>query len=693
TSRIIDRAEAAEELRANIVWSCGLAEFDVCLANDAIDAFRRGERVRPERVLAGRRGNYFVASSCDLLPNTPAKWHITSNIGQDHTQVAALSARLREGKDLESDVEQSLQNASNNLLRNVASADGLQLTGRTEADVHHLANVLFNNMRGGVFVDSYDIPVLDLIDFVNTRNRALAARRTADLDGLQTEIPFMDLIATAEATADVDFQRLCFEYLPIYFGRRHGDPSRPWNRFSIHVKNPDGSRALRYEGNWRDIFQNWEALCYSFPGFLPGIIAKFVNASTVDGFNPYRISRDGVDWEVVDPGDPWSYIGYWGDHQIIYLLKFLEALRRFSPGMLTDLLDREVFCYTDVPYRLKPYEAIVENPHATIDFDRDLASRIDDRVAATGSDGKLLPGLDGSVYHVNLLEKLLVPALSKLSNFIPGGGIWMNTQRPEWNDANNALVGHGISMVTLCYLRRYLQFLARLLDSLGDKNSTTSTEVAEWYRRLRAIFIENRSLLQTDTFNASNTKMIMDAVGAAFSDYRQKVYADGFSGKTAVSVTEVAEFCRVTIDFLDHAIRANRRTDGLYHSYNLLQITDDKKGASIQPLYEMLEGQVAVLSSGVIGSAETVELLSTLFESAMYREDQNSFLLYPERKLPGFLQKNVVPDDKANAVPLLCELVAAGDRSILARDELGVFRFNGDFQNARDLGSALDRLA
>jgi hypothetical protein len=41
-----------------------------------------------------------------------------------------------------------------------------------------------------------------------------------------------------------------------------------------------------------------------------------------------------------------------------------------------------------------------------------------------------------------------------MSNLIPEGGIWMNTQRPEWND-NNALVGNGVSMVTLCYLRDF----------------------------------------------------------------------------------------------------------------------------------------------------------------------------------------------------------------------------------------------
>ena len=85
-------------------------------------------------------------------------------------------------------------------------------------------------------------------------------------------------------------------------------------------KNPDGSLSNYYEGNWRDIFQNWEALAYSYPGFLSGMISKFLNASSVDGYNPYRITRDGIEWEVQEKDDPWSYIGYWGDHQIIYLL-------------------------------------------------------------------------------------------------------------------------------------------------------------------------------------------------------------------------------------------------------------------------------------------------------------------------------------------------------------------------------------
>ena len=65
---------------------------------------------------------------------------------------------------------------------------------------------------------------------------------------------------------------------------------------------------------------------------------------------------------------------------------------------------------------------------------------------------------------MNFIEKILATVLAKVSNFIPEGGIWMNTQRPEWNDANNALVGNGVSMVTLYYLRRFLDFFEGMLE-------------------------------------------------------------------------------------------------------------------------------------------------------------------------------------------------------------------------------------
>jgi hypothetical protein len=127
--------------------------------------------------------------------------------------------------------------------------------------------------------------------------------------------------------------------------------------------------VLNDQGNWRDIFQNWEALSLSYPGFIESMIYKFLDSSTADGYNPYRISSDGYEWETVDPHDPWSYIGYWGDHQVIYLLKLLEQARRHYPDRLRQLLSRAEFSYANVPYRILPYASLLADSRNTIVFD------------------------------------------------------------------------------------------------------------------------------------------------------------------------------------------------------------------------------------------------------------------------------------------------------------------------------------
>ena len=90
---------------------------------------------------------------------------------------------------------------------------------------------------------------------------------------------------------------------------------------------------------------------------------------------------------------------------------------------------------------------------------------------------------------MTLSEKLLVFLLAKLVNFVPEGGIWMNTQRPEWNDANNALVGKGLSVVTLGYLRRYVVFWLTLLEEIDDPNLAISREVKTLFDNIIACVI------------------------------------------------------------------------------------------------------------------------------------------------------------------------------------------------------------
>ena len=174
-----------------------------------------------------------------------------------------------------------------------------------------------------------------MTNYLAAANKKVYENHLNLLDNLDDNLTCFDLQKIAEQSTDKNFKRLCMEYLPLKFSRRHGDPSRPWNKFSINTRSEvDGSKILDYEGNWRDIFQNWEALALSFPAFTESMIHKFLNATTFEGYNPYRVTKGGFDWETIEPDNPWSYIGYWGDHQIIYLLKLLEVNEKYYPGKL-----------------------------------------------------------------------------------------------------------------------------------------------------------------------------------------------------------------------------------------------------------------------------------------------------------------------------------------------------------------------
>jgi hypothetical protein len=521
-------------------------------------------------------------------------------------------------------------------------------------------------------------------------NRGVHACNEALLGSLPDTLNYDQLVSTVRSNGDPQLERLCYEYLPITFGRRHGDPSRPWNRFAIRLKDEAGNRLLSYEGNWRDIFQNWEALTFSYPEFIENVIAKFVNASTMDGYNPYRITKEGIDWEVEEPDDPWSYIGYWGDHQIIYLQKLLELSEQFHPTRLAQLLHQPVFSYANVPYRIKSFEDLLENPKDTVIFDHALAERIEKRVADSGADGKLVLDGDGEVYQVTLLEKLLVPLLAKLGNFVLGGGIWLNTQRPEWNDANNALVGHGLSMVTLYYMRRYVCFLQQL-TSKESKSVGLSREVSDWLSDTASALESVRPLLGTGPISPEQRFETLQELGLAASGYRETVYRQGgFSEKVKQAPEAIRKMLDDALAAIDHSISVNRRADGLYNAYNLLGLEPDS--ARVDTLYPMLEGQVAALSSGAISPREACSLLDTLFESNIYRADQHSFMLYPDRALPGFFEKNRVPEADVTAIPLLAQMVEAGDDRIISQDAEGTYRFNADFSNSGDLACRLDAL-
>jgi hypothetical protein len=686
-SAITDRAEPAESLRASTVFQLGLQAPATLLSSRQLEAFKHRGKVTTESHTRGLRGAYFVSVDCSLDAGGSKTWRLVADLERSQVDCVDLLRQLADPVALGAALEQSIARADGELAGIMGSADGFQRTADEMADNHHYTNVVFNVLRGGIFADGYAVGRDHLAAHLRHFNLSVWTRHRALLDALPPLIDREALLARASGSGDAALERLCYEYLPITFGRRHGDPSRPWNEFAIVLRDQNGDRLLRYQGNWRDIFQNWETLLVSFPGFAEHVIARFVNATTADGYNPYRVTSEGFEWEVEEPDDPWSYIGYWGDHQIIYLLKLLELSQRQHPRALPGLLRREIFSYANVPYRIRPFEQLLDDPKTTVDYDQALANEIAQRVARMGADGQLLLDADGQVYHVNLTEKLLVPLLAKLANLVPEGGIWLNTQRPEWNDANNALVGNGLSMVTLYYIRRYLVFLQALLANEREP-VTLSSAVAAWLHETAAAIDEAATAVESGPLDDALRLQLTARLGTIASDYRTQLYRDGgLTGKTAVAVEQLGALLSPALRLTNHSIAHNRRDDGMYHAYNLLHRRDGQLG--VDHLYLMLEGQVAALSSGALCAEDALALLRAMYASPLYREDQHTFMLYPDREPEAFLSRNRVPEQAVMAIPLLKAMLDNRDRRLIERDVDGHCRFNADLRNAGDLAARL----
>jgi hypothetical protein len=690
---IVDKAEPSEALKSNVAWSLGMNKPSYLVSSLQISNFRKKLKVTLEDDIKGEKGAYFLNSDIVLKGNSKEEWMIVADVNQDHSDISQIIKSIQNEKNLEDLINQDIELGTKKLIDLNASSDALQLTNDNLRDTRHFANTLFNIMRGGIFDFNYQIEKQDFLKYIVKANKLVYQKLEQNLNNLPELFTLENLKEFASKQNNADFERLSLEYLPLKFSRRHGDPSRPWNKFSINTQSEiDGSKILDYEGNWRDIFQNWEALAHSFPEFIENMLHKFLNATTFDGYNPYRVTKDGFDWETIEEDNPWSYIGYWGDHQIIYLLKFLEFIEKHQPKKLEAYFNHDVFVYANVPYIIKSYADILKNPKDTIAFDHQSDLKIRAERAKIGADGTLLKDTNGDIYKVNFIEKMLATVLAKMSNFIPEGGIWLNTQRPEWNDANNALVGNGVSMVTLYYLRRFLNYFQNLVEKSEVENIKISNEMVEFYHSIRENLIKFEPSL-IGKFNDIERKTILDALGQAASDYRHHVYQNGFWGKKrTVSMDGLKRFIEISLKFIDHSIDANKRADNLYHAYNLMTV-ENASEVSVAHLSEMLEGQVAVLSSGYLSSKEALNVLDGLKNSKLFRKDQYSYILYPNKELPKFLEKNIISSEIVAKSELLTDLIAANNTQIIKKDCNGEFHFNGNFKNAADLEVALQSLS
>jgi hypothetical protein len=253
----VDRPEPAESLRTNVAWSIGLKRQLTLLSSGQLDRFRQGASLVAETDICAERGAYFTQSEFTLRAGANLDWLLGADVNQGPSEVAQLNQWLRRPMQFRKLVLADVERGTQELRRIVGSADGLQQTALALGGARHYSNTLFNVMRGGVFANGYQVEIRDVQAFVQNANRELAKRHTAFFRKVGSHTEYRQLIAAAMATGDAQLERVCREYLPLTFSRRHGDPSRPWNRFSIATRNADGTRRLHFEGHWRRTGRRW----------------------------------------------------------------------------------------------------------------------------------------------------------------------------------------------------------------------------------------------------------------------------------------------------------------------------------------------------------------------------------------------------------------------------------------------------
>ena len=687
-SLITDRPEPAESLTATVVWSVADQFTHLYLDERILYPYAQPERYASD-IVVGRQCSFLHRGTIDIAPRSSSEWSMVIDTDINHAQweeriasIGSAEARAAAHADIAAGKEK--------LESYLRDADGMQSTANATADAHHYSNVLFNCMRGGIFPHGYTIVIAEFLRALHRRNRALYDQFHSAIEKRGPTCSIHALHESIRQLNDTNLTRLTYQYLPVTFSRRHGDPSRPWNAFSINITDDEGRELLAYEGNWRDIFQNWEALLYSFPYYISHVVTIFLNYSTIDGYNPYRVTQDGVGWEVPDLSDPWKHIGYWGDHQIIYLLKLLELWQEIDSDALAAMLDQQMFSFVDTPYILAPHAEMVDDPHNTITFDAQTMARINQRIKDIGMDGQCAVDGQGNIIFVSMAEKLLIPALAKISAFVPYGGIWMNTQRPEWNDANNALAGYGLSMVTLYHLYRYIMFLRTTLFADSDATYMVRGTVIEWLRGQMAVLKEYAPHIQSLADDDKKRRSFLDAIADTAEKYRSMVYTAIDPTRDTLRAADIQEWCAILTTYFEAIIDAAQTADNLYHAYNVIHFTSH--GAGVAHLPVMLEGQVAALSSGALTSADACELIKALYASELYQKKNNSFILYPANIPPSFIATNRIPADDLKDAPHRREAIDACP-SLFIRGTGGSYHFAPHLKNAAVLRGELENNA
>jgi len=296
-----------------------------------------------------------------------------------------------------------------------------------------------------------------------------------------------------------------------------------------------------------------------------------------------------------------------------------------------------------------------------------LEREIKKRVEQIGTDGKFIANQNGKIIHVNLTEKntrfnpreaFQLYSWSRYLDEHATSGLERCEQR---------LSGSGVSMVTLYYLRRYLTLFRELFQSSKITEVQVSKRLQSCLARLFEIFNSHLTLLN-GSISDKDRNGILDKTRSSRNKYRNKIYSKGFSERRKnVTIAELREFIELSLSIsIILSKQTNEKITSIMHTtwwrlkmewdfYTSLVWNARRAGSSSQFRLSFLR-------------ENQWKCLDALRASALYRKDQSSYLLYPDRQLPRFVEKNTIPKKEFEKSALLKKLVENEIKQIVLTD-------------------------
>ena len=457
------------------------------------------------------------------------------------------------------------------------------------------------------------------------------------------------------------------------FSRKHGDPERDYNFFSIAAEY-----YSQGNGNFRDVSQNRRNDVFFNKDVGEFNVKTFFSLIQADGYNPLEVRpslfniKEGKEDEVkayvadsisgdataiqnivagkftpgqisntiaklqlelkVDDGDFIANIlndcdqnieagfaeGYWSDHWD-YNMDLVDNYLSIFPDKLDELVfkDNTYKFYDSVAYVVPRSEKYVINKKGAV---RQYGMEVEDeaKLARPGFNKwatNWLKTPDEKIYNTTLAVKMITLALSKFAQLdVDGMGVEMEGGKPGWNDAMNGLPGlFGSGTPETFELKRLIKFITDNFN--GSETVVMPAEIAKYLDDVKAVL---------DKYNNGQVSDFeyWDEVATIRENYREsvKLYLSG--EETEVSKDYINEVFSAFAAKIDKGIeKAVEMGNGLVPTYFTHEAVDfepvvDENGNPVMSHYG--------LQKAVVKEFKTVAL--------------PYFLEGPARMLEGVLQ-------------------------------------------------------